>query len=627
MGYAVGLGNVWRFPYLAYTHGGGAFLFAYALMLLFVGLPIFYLELAVGQYGGVGPNKLFGRIAPAAKGVGYAMLFVSFLVCIYYNVIIAWALFYTFAGMKKELPWTYCGHDYNTGTCYKKEQAEQCVIDAGQSLTDVPLLHTYYDNQCKSILEVCTKYGYTLYTGDTDFGNYAMCNNASSGETFELKDVYRRVVPSEDYWNKKVLGLEEDTTWENYGMMQWENVLCLFGAWFIVCLCLIKGVKSSGKVVYFTALFPYVVLTGLLIRAALLDGAKEGIKFYVSPDWSKLKDFKLWSDAATQIFYSLGTSFGGLVTLASYNRFDNNCHRDALIIAFANCLTSVYAGFVTFSFIGYMALESGLHPSEVIQDSTGLTFIVYPDAMTTIPGSPAWSFIFFVMIITLGLDSQFTMTETITTAFMDEWPRYRKKKSLVVIVTSLIGFLLGLSLTCPGGIYMYKLIDWFSVSWSVIILALIEVLLIAYVYGQKRFFANMIQMSIRVPKVLKVYWLSMWMCLTPLLLPVFVVTTFIFFSPASYNGYVFPNYVQALGWLMSSTTLVIVLVMGVWEYFRRRSSLTSPKDMFRTTEKWEERYDRESALDNVTKSGKKKKKKGKKHEEHEQENRGFEVDE
>merc|ERR1712061_295789 len=175
-------------------------------------------------------------------------------------------------------------------------------------------------------------------------------------------------------------------------------------AWTIVCLCLIKGVQSSGKVVYFTALFPYFVLVILLIRGATLPGAYEGILFYVYPTAEKMRglgDIQVWADAATQIFYSLGPSFGGLITLASYNKFTNNCHRDAILIAFSNCATSIFAGFVIFSIVGFMAHEANLPVADVIQGGTGLAFIAYPSAVTQMPLPPIWSFLFFTMLIIL----------------------------------------------------------------------------------------------------------------------------------------------------------------------------------------------------------------------------------
>ena len=93
---------------------------------------------------------------------------------------------------------------------------------------------------------------------------------------------------------------------------------------FIIRSKFILGIQSSGKVVYFTATFPYIVLLILVIYGATLEGAGDGIDFYLRPDISKLSDASVWSAAATQIFFSLGVSFGGLMVMASYNKFSNN---------------------------------------------------------------------------------------------------------------------------------------------------------------------------------------------------------------------------------------------------------------------------------------------------------------
>ncbi|KAI8436468.1 hypothetical protein MSG28_010039 [Choristoneura fumiferana] len=162
-----------------------------------------------------------------------------------------------------------------------------------------------------------------------------------------------------------------------------------------------------SPVVWVTALAPYVVLLILLARGVSLPGATEGIRYYLTPEWHKLKNSKVWIDAASQIFFSLGPGFGTLLALSSYNKFNNNCYRDALITSSINCLTSFLAGFVIFSVLGYMAHVQHKSIEEVGLEGPGLVFIVYPEAIATMTGSVFWAIIFFLMLITLGLDSTF----------------------------------------------------------------------------------------------------------------------------------------------------------------------------------------------------------------------------
>ena len=314
-----------------------------------------------------------------------------------------------------------------------------------------------------------------------------------------------------------------------------------------------------------------------------------GIKFYVQPHWESLLNIEVWSDAATQIFYSLGPAFGGLITLSSYNRFDNNCHKDAILISMANCSTSVFAGFVIFSIIGFMAHELNVEVNEVVASGPGLAFIAYPEAVTLLPLSPLWSFMFFAMLITLGLDSQFTMTETILTAIVDQWPELRSRKSMVVCISSLVGFALGLPLCAEGGIYMFTLIDWFSASWSILLLALFEVILLIYVYGYQRLLNNIEEMGIVLHPFSKFYWWLNWTFFTPLILIFITIMSWIQFTPCQYGNYIFPDWIQALGWIMASSSFVIVLSMGIFEYYRRNYILKKAitvSEMFYPLSQW-----------------------------------------
>lgn len=544
IGFAVGLGNVWRFPYLCYRNGGGAFLIPYTLMLALAGLPLFFMELSFGQFAGLGPITIW-KISPIFKGLGYAMVVISGMVCIYYNIIIAWTLFYMFASFTSELPWSSCAAlgEWTTPNC-----------------TDGNLISNATGNH-SSGLEYC---------------NETLGIIGGQGD-----DCIVPKTPSQVYWENRVLQMSDGI--EIAGNVRWELALCLLLAWGIVFLCLIKGVKSSGKVVYFTATFPYIVLVILLVRGATLPGAIKGVEFYVTPKWEKLLDAKVWGDAAVQIFYSLGPAWGGLITMASYNKFNNNCYRDAVIVAITNCGTSVFAGFVIFSVIGFMSDYTGLPVDKVAASGPGLAFVAYPEGIAKMPVSPLWSILFFFMLLTLGLDSQFVMLETVISAFVDEFPDFlRPRKTWFSLGLVIVMYLLGLPCITNGGIYMFQLIDWYSAGQSLMLVALFECICINWIYGYSRFAKDIEMMLGFRPNY---YWTACWIVLTPAVIVFIIVFTSVQYTPVTYNGYVYPQWAEVIGWLMTAVSLVMIPIWAIIQLvkFSRKHKTESFLELLKLT--------------------------------------------
>ncbi|KAL5004096.1 hypothetical protein ScPMuIL_017552 [Solemya velum] len=560
LGYAVGLGNVWRFPYLCYRNGGGAFFIPYVIMLVFVGLPIFFLELSLGQFSGSGPFTCW-KYAPIFTGIGIGMFAVSAFVSIYYNMIIGWAFYYLFASMRSELPWDRCDPEWASDNC----------------IFNFPKIAN------------CTEKGYDFNMTDgtcrNDTTRMGFFNRTLAGEFG-----FKQTLPSEEYLEKVVLGSAYSDGIHDLGPLKWELVLCYLLAFVFVTLSLSKSIKSSGKVVYFTATFPYVVLIILFVRGLLLDGYEKGIEFYITPKLETLKNAQVWKDAAVQIFFSLSASWGGLIALSSYNKFNNDCLRDSLIVAIANCATSVFAGFVIFSYLGYLSTIMDVPVEDVAKSGPTLVFAIYPFAVTQMPVAPLWSIIFFVMLITLGVDSEFVLVETVVTSLMDRFPKLRDYKLFTVMTVCSIFFLLGLSLTTQGGSYMLDMMDTYAGGWNILFISFCECISLCLVYGIGRFLMDIETMlgkkicGFFPYAICKYWWAACWCVFTPLLV-LFIMG----FSWYDYKGMHendpehFPPWADALGWLM--TLVVIVSILGTPVYMlivrsgplgQRLREITSP---------------------------------------------------
>uniref|UniRef100_A0A670ZYE5 Transporter n=1 Tax=Pseudonaja textilis TaxID=8673 RepID=A0A670ZYE5_PSETE len=456
VGFAVDLGNIWRFPYICYQNGGGAFLIPYMLMAVFGGVPLFYMELALGQFHRVGAIPIWKYICPIFKGIGFSICVINLYVAFYYNTIIAWALFYFCSSFARTLPWASCSNPWNTPSCLSYFEA----------------------------------------------GNVSWTNLSKS--------------PAEEFYMRHVLQVQNSHGLSDVGEIRWQLLLCLFLIFTTVYFSLWKGIKTSGKVVWVTATLPYVVLLILLIRGATLPGAWRGIVFYLQPDWQKLRS--VWVDAAAQVFFSLGPGFGVLLALASYNPFNNNCYRDAIVTSLVNCFTSFLSGFVIFTVLGYMAEMRHMDVAEVAKGKGILLFITYPEALANMTGSSFFAILFFLMMVTLGLDSTFGGLEAVITALMDEYPQaLGKHRQLFVLGLIALCFLGSLATLTNGGPYIVKLLEEFGAGCSILAVVFLEAIAVSWFYGMQQFCSDVRAMLGFGPGL---YWQVCWRVVSPATLAV-----------------------------------------------------------------------------------------------------------
>ena len=421
VGSAVGLGNLWGFPYKLYSYGGGAFLIPYIVALIVIGIPIMILEFSIGHYTQRAAPDAFKRGHRRFEMVGWWGIILAFVIITYYPVILAYCfsfLWYSIVGIFTggELPW------------------------AGKGIQGVENAKVFFNE---------------TYLGKIDI---------------------------------------EDARFY-LGSVRWNLVLPLAITWMAMYLCIFKGVRLVGKIVWLTVPLPWLMLAILAVRGLTLEGSMQGLAYYLDPVWSELTKPVTWRYAIGQVFFSLSLAYGVMITYASFLHRKSDLNNNAAIISIADFATSFVAGLAVFATLGGMAFvtQQAGNPvavENVAETGPSLAFVAFPYALAQLPYSAWFSFVFFFALVTLGVDSAFSMTESILASIVDKtgW-----RRCIVLPVLSLVGFLVGMIYITRAGFNWLGAIDGFvNGTWGIAFMGLLECIVLGWLWrlGTLRRHAN-----------------------------------------------------------------------------------------------------------------------------------------
>jgi SNF family Na+-dependent transporter len=374
----------------------------------------------------------------------------------------------------------------------------------------------------------------------------------------------------------------DDYAGKGLGPVQWKLALALLVVWLIVFASLAFGKKILTKVTWVTVVGPIVMLVVLLLRSVTLEGAGDGIEFYIGKfDSEVLGDLDMWASACSQILFSLSPGFGAAITMSSYTRPKENVFRTCMVVAVCNSAFSLLGGFAIFSIVGNITFRlnaaggvldeaTGAMVATTVAEQasagTGLAFVAIADGMRAFgSGTNAMSVLFFSVLLTLGLDSTFCWAETFV-CYVEDYllvkggtkPAHWK----IVGCMCAVMYLMGLLFCTRMGIELLDIVDHYCITYYLLLAVALEAIMFTFDFGWRRLVVHVKLATLgnlRTPFGQDVIPSAFWWCAIHFTMP--ACSLFLFFYIFSsdvgepYGGY--PGWMQGIGWSCLAALLAV----------------------------------------------------------------------
>jgi len=425
IGSAVGLGNVWRFPYLVTKYGGGTFLIPYLICLVFIGMPILLMELALGQVFQGGDVEAFGALNPRCRGIGLMSIFSTFIIIGYYAVINTWSLCYTFVSMGS-IPWTTVpdssSYFYNDFLEYSSIKHSEDGTGHGSD----------WNGSWKIIMGMFATWlciYLCVFKGVRSAGE-AVKFTMPIPIVLLLMLLFAAVTkPGADDGLDQYIG-----HWSTDGFKTQADGSNVWTA-------------ATGQV-----FFSLGVTMGVMTAYSSFNPENQNI--VMDEKFISLGDFFIAFCSGFTIYSLLGH------TVYNCNNEPSTANITELYGVTDNC-DELYEG-----------------------KSLGLAFIMFPYGLSTIPGGHFWCVCFFSMLFLLGIDSAFSMIEAITTVVsdMELAKRLSWSKPSVTQATCLVCFMFGTIYTMDTGLDNFDIVDHYVNTYNLLTCGFVECYATAWIY-------------------------------------------------------------------------------------------------------------------------------------------------
>ncbi|EGT36727.1 hypothetical protein CAEBREN_31480 [Caenorhabditis brenneri] len=586
LGQAVGLGNIWRFPTMAYQNGGSSFLIPYLVCAFVFAIPAIHMEFVLGQYAAKSPPAVFRRIMPVLEGIGWMFCLVGAIIGIYYMILIAWIGIYL-SNTGNAVTLSKCNNQWNNhegSTCYEGVLQKRCMdmYFIGDNTTSVKIRNL----KASGLSDNATKLIY--FDGACqDPRNRTMA------------------IATEQFFTNFVIS--PSTGFTDFNTINWATLGAVAICWVIASIVLIRGMKMIGKLSYFTVLLPYGIIIVLMIRGVTLEGASTGLWYlWKNTNFESVYKLRTWTNAMTQICFSLSIGQGGLMNIASYNKKSYNWYRDAFLLVFCDTLMSLLGGTAVFATLGFLAAQRGVEVPEVIKEGHALAFIVYTEAISQMPIPHLWHALFFIMLFLLGMSTEIVIVEIVCSCLADRFGYLKRHRWVTVSVVSTTFFMLGLVMTTDAGYYWFDLYDEYSAGVSATLGTAFMCIVVAWFYGLDNFREDMNEMW-GAPQNWWTRWLGpssyIWSIVFRFVTPfcaIFAMAVVIYERkyPHKNRADMFPPIFDVLGWFVAALPFFAVPIFAVINIMKFRREKLPVRGAFmlqkqhpaydRISEKWPE---------------------------------------